>query len=254
MWQIPAYSGEVCYRLDWDAQLGQRVVCIPPIGPGSNLEGANNGCPADFTRAEAGFGNKVFPWCTCDSYENDAWDKAQALSNPNHGRMCMKVRCQLSCSSRRASPPPRLLTSPPASPPRIIGRARLAGSTVDTIVLVDHAGEARRPITSRGLRSHAWSLLLNPYASITGVDIEHGLLPDARELRCYQGRRRQLLRLPRRHGALRPSGIPWITSKGERSAAPADARSVCSQVAAAARCLRSAWLLLVVHQCVSGSW
>ena len=94
----------MCYRIERDAQLGDRVVCIPPTGPSSDAEGTNDGCPSDFVRAEAGFINMVFPWCTCDSYDNDAWDKAQALSNPNSGRMCEKVCAALRNTSRHHEP------------------------------------------------------------------------------------------------------------------------------------------------------
>ena len=33
----------------------------------------------------------MFPLCKCDSYDNEAWEKAEQLGSPNRFRMCQKV-------------------------------------------------------------------------------------------------------------------------------------------------------------------
>ena len=70
-------SGDVCFRLEHDAQLGQRVVCVPTMG--SIDAGENGGCPGDFIRGEGRFINKVYPQCSCVVYDSEAWAKV-ALS------------------------------------------------------------------------------------------------------------------------------------------------------------------------------
>ena len=78
-------GSDVCYRVDWEAQKGNRVACFPTLGPATD---PNHGCPGDTTRARASLINPIHPACGCTEYRNAAGDIAAANMG---GRMCKKM-------------------------------------------------------------------------------------------------------------------------------------------------------------------